>query len=115
MNEEWRGPPGSPHPPTELFWVVYSYISGMHSASSVFCAFRHVAEFYENERLAKLDLLSARIPQMGGGVNGRFHKLKKNTRDVLVGATRFEIGPPAPKAGALPARRYARHDLHYSF
>ena len=58
-------------------------------------------EFYETERLAKLDLLSARIPQMGGGVNGAFNKLKKTREMFWSGRRDLNPGPPAPKAGVL--------------
>jgi hypothetical protein len=55
-------------------------------------AYSSCGEFYETKRLALLDLLSARIPQMGVGVNGAFNKLKKTREMFLVGAPRFELG-----------------------
>src|SRR5882672_10859609 len=72
-------------------------------------AYLSCGEFYETTRLAKLDLLSARIPQMGVGVNGAFNKLKKTREMFWSGRRDSNSGPPAPKAGALPGCATPRH------
>src|SRR5882762_8387542 len=64
-------------------------------------AYSSCGEFYETKRLAKLDLLSARIPQMGGGVNGAFNKLKKTREMFWSGRPDSNRGPPAPKPAEL--------------
>ena len=63
-------------------------------------------EFYETKRLAKLDLLSARTPQMGVGVNGAFNKLKKTREMFLVGAPRFELGTSCAQGRRSRAAAY---------
>src|SRR6266404_2419414 len=65
-------------------------------------AYSSCDEFYETKRLTQIDLLSARIPQMGVGVNGAFNKLKKTREMFWSGRRDLNSGPPAPKAGALP-------------
>jgi hypothetical protein len=56
-------------------------------------------EIYETKRLTQLDLLSARIPHKGVGVNGAFNKLKKTREMFWSGRRDLNSGPPAPKAG----------------
>src|SRR5260370_15209466 len=68
---------------------------------SVF-AYSSCDEFYETKRLTQIDLLSARIPQMGVGVNGAFNKLKKTREMFWSGRRDLNSGPPAPKAGGPP-------------
>src|SRR3984957_14253128 len=72
-------------------------------------AYSSCSEFYETKRLADLDLLSARIPQMEVGVNGAFNKLKKTREMFWSGRRDLNSGPPAPKAGALPGCATPRH------
>ena len=64
-------------------------------------AYSSCSEFYETKRLADLDLLSARIPQMEVGVNGAFNKLKKTREMFWSGRRDLNSGPPAPKAGVI--------------
>ena len=78
-------------------------------------AYSSCDEFYETKRLTQIDLLSARIPQMGVGVNGAFNKLKKTREMFWSGRRDLNSGPPAPKAGALPGCATPRHELLYSF
>src|SRR5882724_3012363 len=65
-------------------------------------AYSSCDEFYETKRLTQIDLLSARIPQMGFEVNGAFNMLKKTREMFWSGRRDLNSGPPAPKAGALP-------------
>src|SRR5260221_12578871 len=58
-------------------------------------------ELYETKRLTQMDLLAARIPQTGVGVNGAFNKLKKTREMFWSGRRDLNSGPPAPKAGVI--------------
>jgi len=55
-------------------------------------AYSSRGEFYETKRLAQLDLLSARIPQMEAEVNVAFNMLKK-TREMFWSATLADFEP----------------------
>jgi hypothetical protein len=70
-------------------------------------AYSPCGEFYVTKRLAQLDLLSARIPQMGVEVNGAFNKLKKTRGMFLVGAPRFELGTSCAQGRRATRLRYA--------
>src|ERR1700730_8935728 len=117
MNEKCaRSPQFSPHPPHELFLsCVTSMISEWHSCLSVFFAHSSCGEFYETKRLAQLDLLSARIPQMEVWVNGAFNKLKKTREMFWSGRPDLNRGPPAPNAGALPGCATPRHEVRKDY
>jgi hypothetical protein len=70
-------------------------------------AYSSCGEFYETKRLAQIDLLSARIPHMGVGVNGAFNKLKKTREMFLVWAPRFELGTSCAQASrAIPWKSF---------
>src|SRR5882724_10742596 len=64
-------------------------------------AYSSCDEFYGTKRLTQIDLLFARIPQMGVGVNGAFNKLKKTREMFWSGRRDLNSGPPAPKAGII--------------
>jgi hypothetical protein len=97
-----RSPQFSPHPPHELFLsCVTSMIPEWHSCLSVFFAYSSCGEFYETKRLAQIDLLSARIPQMGVGGNVAFNNLKKTREMFWSGRRDLNSGPPTPKAGVI--------------
>src|SRR5258705_8597411 len=64
-------------------------------------AYSSCDEFYETKRLTQIDLLSARISQMGVGVNGAFNKLTKTREMFWSGRRDLNSGPPAPKASGL--------------
>src|ERR1700687_5998385 len=64
-------------------------------------AYSSCDEFYETKRLTQIDLLPARIPQMGVGVDGAFNKLKKTREMFWSGRRDLNSEPPAPKTGKL--------------
>jgi hypothetical protein len=70
-------------------------------------AYSSCVEFYETKRLAQLDLLSARIPQVKFWVNSTFHNLKKIRKMILVGAPRFELGTSCAQGRRATRLRYA--------
>jgi hypothetical protein len=78
-----------------------SMVSEWHSCLRVFLHISSCSELFGLKRLANLDLLPARIPQIGGEVNVAFNKLKKTREMFWSGRRDLNSGPPAPKARAI--------------